>query len=96
MKNVLVKGKVTIVDFYADWCGPCKRMSPELEKMANADKEVYLRKIDIVNWRTPVVEQYGIRSVPNIRVFNREGTMIGSPTSDVGTIKSYISKAKGS
>jgi thiol-disulfide isomerase/thioredoxin len=49
-------GNVTVIDFYADWCGPCRRLSPSLEQMARTDPEIALRKIDIVNWRTPVVQ----------------------------------------
>ena len=46
----LALGNVTVVDFYADWCGPCRRLSPSLEQMARSDPEIALRKIDIVNW----------------------------------------------
>ena len=93
LNQIIVEGKVTIVDFYADWCGPCRSISPKLEKIANNDPDVYLRKIDIVNWKTPVVKQYSIRSVPNIRVFNTRGIMIGQPTSDINMVKAYIRKA---
>ncbi len=94
LKKVIVPGKITIIDFYADWCGPCRMISPYLEKIANSDVDVYLRKIDIVNWSSSVVKQYAIRSVPNVRVFDRKGNMIGSPTSDINKIKKYIKKAK--
>jgi thiol-disulfide isomerase/thioredoxin len=47
----LALGSVTVVDFYADWCGPCKWLSPHLEQMARSDPEIALRKIDIVNWK---------------------------------------------
>ena len=43
----LAFGSVTVVDFYADWCGPCRRLSPSLEQMARSDPEIALRKIDI-------------------------------------------------
>src|SRR5438045_7280924 len=59
----LALGNVTVVDFYADWCGPCKRLSPNLEQMARTDPEVALRKVDIVNWKTPIVRQFNIHSV---------------------------------
>jgi thioredoxin 1 len=38
----LALGNVTIVDFYADWCGPCKQISPSLEQMARTDPEIAL------------------------------------------------------
>jgi thiol-disulfide isomerase/thioredoxin len=47
----LALGSVTVVDFYADWCGPCKWLSPHLEQMARSNPEIALRKIDIVNWK---------------------------------------------
>jgi thiol-disulfide isomerase/thioredoxin len=47
----LALGNVTVVAFYADWCGPCRQLSPNLEQMARTDPEIALRKIDIVNWK---------------------------------------------
>lgn len=94
LKSVLVPGKITIVDFYADWCGPCRAISPYLEQIAKSDAAVFLRKIDIVKWGTPVTQQHQINSVPNIRVFSRTGKMIGSPTPDLNKIKKYIQQAK--
>src|SRR5437868_2465149 len=41
----LSSGNVTIVDFFADWCGPCKQISPALEQMARTDPEIAVRKI---------------------------------------------------
>ena len=92
--TVVVKGKITIVDFYADWCGPCKVVGPELEKMAASDPDVILRKIDIVNWETPVVKQHGIDSVPNVRVYGKDGTQIGAATPSPNAVSQYIAQAK--
>ena len=74
----LALGNVTIVDFYADWCGPCRRLSPSLEQMARSDAGVALRKIDIVNWRTPVVQQFNIHSIPQVNVHDRSGHLVGT------------------
>ena len=95
LKQVIIPGKVTIVDFYADWCKPCLRMSPYLEKLAHEDQEVFLRKIDIVNWHTPVVKQYNIRGVPNVRVYDRQGKMVGAPTHSFKEVIKNVEIAKG-
>ena len=94
MSQVIVLGKITIVDFFADWCGPCKRLSPYLEEMVhNNPTEACLRKIDIVNWNTPIVKQYNIKSIPNVRIYDRNGRPIGTPTSSLQEIVDYIELA---
>jgi thioredoxin 1 len=92
----MIPGKITIVDFYADWCGPCRRISPQLEQLAKTDPDVVLLKINIVNWNTPVTRQFGIESVPNVRVFSRIGSQLGEATSDVSLVKQRVEQAKRS
>jgi len=91
---LLEPGRINIIDFYAEWCGPCKAIAPKLEELAKSDPDVVLRKIDIVNWGTPVCEKYGIRSVPNIRVFDRKGKQVGSPTSSIEEVRKLVEQAK--
>jgi thioredoxin 1 len=91
----LALGGVTVVDFYADWCGPCRQLSPSLEQMARTDPEIALRKIDIVNWRTAVARQFNVHSIPQVNVYNRGGSLIGTLNgADIETIKSYVAQAK--
>jgi len=91
----LARGNVTVVDFYADWCGPCKQLSPSLEQMAQTDPEITLRKIDIVNWNTAVVKQYNIRSIPQVNVYNRGGLLVGTVVgADAAEVKRYVAQAK--
>ncbi len=91
----LAPGNVTILDFYADWCGPCRQLSPSLEQMATSDSEIALRKIDIVNWKTAVAQQFNIRSIPQVNVYDRSGRLIGTVRGvDFKTIKQYIAQAK--
>ncbi len=91
---LLEPGKVNIVDFYAEWCGPCKAIAPKLEELAKSDPDVVLRKIDIVNWGTPVCVKYGIQSVPNIRVFDRKGKQVGGSTSSIEEVRKLVEQAK--
>src|SRR5213594_1113726 len=91
----LALGNVTVVDFYADWCGPCRRLTPSLEQMAMSDPQVALRKIDIVNWRTPVAQQFNIHSVPQVNVYNRGGRLVGTVVgADFDEVKRYVAQAK--
>lgn len=94
MKDVIVPGKITVVDFYADWCGPCKRMGPQLEQIARTDPDIRLCKIDVVNWETDVVKQYKIRSIPNVRVYDRNGIEVGSGSSSLTMIRQNIERAR--
>lgn len=91
----LVPGEVTIVDFYADWCGPCRQLSPSLEQMAQADPEIALRKIDIVNWNTAVAQQYNIRSIPQVNIYSRGGDLVGTVVGvNPEQVKRYVAQAK--
>lgn len=93
-QKLVMPGKITVVDFYADWCGPCRRMGPHLEQIARSDPEVVLYKVDIVNWETPVVKQYRIRSIPNVHVYNRNGVAVGRPSPDLNVIRQNIERAR--
>jgi thiol-disulfide isomerase/thioredoxin len=93
----LALGNVTVVDFYADWCGPCKQLSPSLEQMARTDPEIALRKIDIGNGKTAVARQYNINSIPQVNVYNRDGRLVGTVVgADIAKVKSYVAQAKAS
>ena len=94
ISSVLEPGRVTIVDFYAEWCGPCKAIGPKLIDLANSDPGVVLRKIDIDKWDTPVCKQYNIKSVPNIRVFDRNGKQVGEPTPSFAEVVKLVAQAK--
>jgi len=91
----LALGNVTVIDFYADWCGPCRRLSPSLEQMVRSDPEIALRKIDIVNWKTAVAQQFNIRSIPQVNVYDRSGRLVGTVLGvDFEKVKSYVAQAK--
>ena len=92
----LAAGKITLVEFYADWCGPCKMISPALEQLATTDSDIALCKIDIVNWQSAVSQQYNIHSIPCVVVFDRKGQMVGVMRGvDPDALKGYIAQAKG-
>ena len=91
----LAPGSVTVVEFYADWCGPCRMLTPSLEQMAQTDPQVVLRKIDIVRWGTPVAQQFNINSIPQVNVYDRGGSLVGTVRGvDFDSVKRYVAQAK--
>jgi thioredoxin 1 len=71
----LADGKVTVVDFYAQWCGPCRSIAPILEDIAKHDADVAVRKVDIVRWGSPVASQYDVDSIPRLQIYDRQGKL---------------------
>jgi thioredoxin 1 len=68
--NQLIKGKTPVlVDFSAEWCGPCKMMKPVLEQLKRSMKDkVRIVKID-VDRNSDLAYKYNIRSVPSLMLF---------------------------
>ena len=62
-----------VVDFWADWCGPCKLLGPVIEQ-ATAEKGVALAKID-VDANRQLANEYGIRGIPAVKAF-RNGHVV--------------------
>ncbi len=95
LEDHLVRGKVTVVDFYADWCGPCRSLAPQLERLAASDPDIALVKINIIDWRSPVARQFGITAIPRVQVYDPWGKLVGT---SVGVrpqeIQGYVKQAK--
>lgn len=65
----LIKNDIVFVDFYAEWCGPCKMLAPEIEKLADAyDGKAKVVKVD-VDKEGGLAMQYQVQSIPTILVF---------------------------
>lgn len=95
IEKKLAPGKVTLVDFYADWCGPCRMISPHLEDVAKKDNAVVLRKVDIVEWGSEVCKQYSVSSVPQVWVYDKKGKLVGKAMgASSQEVDSLVAKAK--
>lgn len=71
-----VRGATTAFYFYADWCGSCKKVGPEIEQMAQNSNNFALRKIDISKKDSPIKDQYKIKSVPYFIIYGHDGREI--------------------
>ncbi len=65
-QEVLKSDKLVLIDFYADWCGPCKSLAPVLEKFAT-DKAATVKVVKInVDTAAELAEAFGVRSIPTL------------------------------
>ena len=70
LQEKIKNGEKVIVDFHAQWCGPCKMMKPTFEKLTTENtSEVQMYTMD-VDLNREIAISLGIRSVPTIKVFN--------------------------
>lgn len=91
-KDLISKG-ITVVDFYADWCSPCKMLSPVFQQVEEALKnDAYFLKINIDN-HMEIAQEYKISTIPTILIFKNSelaDRMVGFNSAEI--IKSRIEK----
>jgi len=74
-EEVLNEGKPVVLDFWAEWCGPCRMVGPVIEELAaEYEGRVIIGKID-VDENNDVTTQYGIRSIPTV-LFIKNGQVV--------------------
>ena len=66
--NEEIKDGVVLVDFYADWCGPCKMVAPIIEELAEERSDTKFIKVN-VDEHEDIAKEYGIMSIPTMIVF---------------------------
>jgi len=68
LTEVTTRHDVVLVDFYAEWCGPCKQLEPTIKQVA-AETDAAVAKVDIDRYQQ-LAAQYGVRSVPTMLLFS--------------------------
>ncbi len=85
---------LTLVDFYADWCGPCRMLTPVLEEVAEEMKgKLTIVKLDIDKSQT-IASKFQVTSVPTLILFKdgaEAGRLVG--LRDAGAIKEFVEGA---
>lgn len=73
-EKVLKSDKLTVVDFFATWCGPCQMMAPNIEELSAEMSDVVIGKMNIdENEETP--QKYQVMSIPTV-VFFKDGKVV--------------------
>jgi len=75
LQEVLDNEQLVVIDFWAEWCGPCRMISPIIDELAKEyDNKVCIGKVN-VDENDDVVEKYGIRNIPTI-LFIKNGEIV--------------------
>ena len=69
-EKMIKADKVVLVDFYAEWCGPCKKMKPSIEAIEREMKNVKVIRIDVDN-HSDLVKSFEIQEIPILRVYKQ-------------------------
>ena len=67
---VLKSDKPVMVDFWAEWCGPCRMVSPIVEEIAKENTAFKVGKVNVDDQQA-LAQQYGVRSIPTLIVFKK-------------------------
>ena len=86
----LDKGGITVIDFWAEWCGPCKQIGPFVEELAaEYEGKAVIGKLDVDN-NPNISQKYGVRAIPTI-IFLKDGVVVDK---QVGAVSKQALKAK--
>ena len=80
IEDHLEAGKVTVFDFYATWCGPCREVDEEMRRILAEHDDVSLKKLNIVDWDSPIAKQElgRVSGLPYVEVYGRDGKRVAA------------------
>lgn len=94
----LVAGKVTVMEFGAPWCEPCRALDEHLLGVLQARSDVAYRKLDVGDWDTPLGARYlkGVAALPYVIVFDKAGGKVDAISGlDVKRVDAAIARGAG-
>jgi len=70
-EETILGNDIVLIDFWADWCGPCKAFGPVFEKVSEKHPDIVFAKVD-TEAEQEIAAQFGIRSIPTLAIFREK------------------------
>ncbi|PTY08156.1 hypothetical protein DB347_00795 [Opitutaceae bacterium EW11] len=97
LEDYLVPGKITVFDFSSEYCPPCRRVAPLLDRLHQDRADVAVVKIDInrpgikkIDWDSPVAKQYQLHSIPHFKIYNESGSLTAEGDAAYETVMRWV------
>jgi thiol-disulfide isomerase/thioredoxin len=75
-----VKGKITVFDFHAVWCAPCRKIDAHVFALLGKREDLAMRKLNVVSWETPLAKRYlkDVSGLPYVVVYGKSGKRVAA------------------
>ena len=93
-EEVITGNEMVVVDYWADWCGPCKSFGPIFEKVSEDFPDAVFAKVDTEN-EQEIASWFQIRSIPTLMIFREKVVVFSQPGAvPEGALREVVSKAE--
>lgn len=89
LQQLISQPKLTVVDFFATWCGPCQKIAPQIEQLARSKPHVNFCKVD-VDKATAIMTKYPVRCMPTFRFFKNGNVVETFEGADINSVSSIV------
>jgi thioredoxin 1 len=94
-EQTIADNDIVLIDFWAEWCGPCKTFAPTFQKSADQHPDVVHGKVD-TEAQQRLAGEFGIRSIPTIMAFRDEVLVFSQPGAlPASSLEELITQVKG-
>ncbi|HYO53281.1 MAG TPA: thioredoxin family protein [Archangium sp.] len=90
-----VPDKVTVFDFYADWCQPCRKVDAHMFGLLNARQDIAYRKLNVVSWDSPLARRHlgQVENLPYLVVYGKDGKLVRTVRGfDLGALNAALAE----